>query len=222
MAFLHSIYGQGGAVNVLICGFQDIGGGVLLGLLLGLPMSYLTSRIKPGESTQAEVLGMVLLCAGSAVWLEVSYLISSMTLGVVVVNCANHCDRAFDEVEKMEWPILILFFLLAGAEFQLPALIPVGAFAVVYIGVRILGRILGGIIGGRLAHADHLMKRWIGVALLPQAGVAIGMALVASQSFPELSETLLSIVLGATVFFELTGPILTRYVLNKAGDIPPQ
>lgn len=222
MAVIQSTSGQGGALQVLSLGLWDIGGGALLGVLLGLPMAYLTGRIKPGESTQAEALGMVLLCAGGAVWFEVSYLISAMVLGTVVANCAKHCERPFEAVEKMEWPFLILFFLLAGAALQLSALSQVGLIGVIYIGVRIVGRIFGGLIGGRLACASKMMTNWIGVTLLPQAGVAIGMALVASQRFPELRDTLLPIVLGATVFFELTGPILTRYVLIKVGEIIPQ
>ena len=222
IAIVQSHSGQGDVIGVLSSGIWDIGGGVLLGVLLGVPMAFMTGRIKPGEATQAEALGMVMMCAGTAVWFEVSYLISAMVLGTVVANFAKHCDRPFHAVEKMEWPFLILFFLLAGATLQVSALIHVGWIGLGYIVLRIIGRIIGGFIGCRLARASDVMTNWIGVALLPQAGVAIGMALVASQRFPELRDTILPIVLGATVFFELIGPILTRYVLNKVGDINPQ
>jgi Kef-type K+ transport system membrane component KefB len=221
IAIIQSLSGEGDVFGILSSGMWDIGGGALLGLLLGVPMAFLTGRIKPGEATQAEVLGMVMVCAGTAVWFEVSYLTSAMVLGTVVANFAKHCERPFQAVEKMEWPFLILFFLLAGASLQISALLHVGWIGFGYIVLRIFGRILGGFVGGRLASVSDMMTNWIGVALLPQAGVAIGMALVASQRFPELRDTILPIVLGATVFFEITGPILTRYVLQKVGEIAP-
>ena len=66
---------------------------------------------------------------------------------------------------------------------------------------------------------DPIFRRWMGLALMPQAGVAIGMALVAAQNFPELSEIILPVIIGSTVFFELVGPVLTRLALDRAGEI---
>jgi len=86
---------------------------------------------------------------------------------------------------------------------------------IVYILSRSCGKILGARIGSELSYADPNTKRWIGLALLPQAGVAIGMALVASNHFPEYWQTLLSIVISSTIFFEIIGPIFTRLALQK-------
>lgn len=221
LAIVQSLSGQTGLVAVISAGVWELGGAIVLGLLLGVPMAFLTGRIHPGESTQAEALGMVLLCAGLAVWFEVSYLLSAMVLGAVVANFATHCDRPFNAIEKVEWPFLILFFLLAGASLQVQALWKVGFLGLGYIVLRICGRILGGWIGGSIGHADKHMCRWIGFALLPQAGVAIGMVLLASQRFPDLRGVLLPVVLGATVFFELVGPVMTRMALSRVGDITP-
>jgi len=73
-------------------------------------------------------------------------------------------------------------------------------------------------LGGWLSNTDTKTNRLIGYALLPQAGVAIGMALLAAQRFPEIRDTLLSVVLGATIVFELVGPVITRWTLRKIGD----
>ena len=73
-------------------------------------------------------------------------------------------------------------------------------------------------VGGLFSGTDREISRWIGFALLPQAGVALGMVLMASQRFPEFREILLPIVLGSTVFFELIGPVITRLVLFRVGD----
>ncbi len=219
LASAQALSGQGGVAEILASGGWEIGGALLLGLLLGLPMAYLTGRIRPGEPTLAEALGMVLLCAGLAVWLDVSYILAAMVMGAVVANLAKHHKRPFHTIEGIEWPFLILFFLLAGAALHVDALPQVGLIGVGYIFLRVIGRLLGTRLGGRLSGTDPIIRRWIGLALLPQAGVAIGMALLASQRFPELKDIILPIVLGSTVVFELIGPVVTRRVLIRVGNI---
>ncbi len=221
LAIVQSAGGQIGAIQILAAGAWEIGGAVLLGTILGIPMAYLTGRIRPGEAAQAEALGVVLLCAGLAVWLEVSYLLAAMVLGAVVANFAKHCDRSFHAIEEVEWPFLILFFLLAGSALQIETIGQVGLLGLGYIVLRVVGRMMGSWVGGKIGNADPQMTRWMGMALLPQAGVAIGMVLLASQRFPELEDILLPIILGSTVFFELIGPVLTRLALLHVGNIPP-
>lgn len=220
LAVVQALSGQEGVGAVLISGVWEIGGAVLLGVLLGMPMAYLTGRIRPGEPTQAEALGVVLLCAGLAVLMEVSYILSAMILGAVVANLAKHHDRPFHAIEGFEWPFLILFFLLAGAALHMEALAHVGLLGAGYVVLRIVGRILGTQLGGWLSGTEPTTRRWIGLALLPQAGVAIGMGLLASQRFPDLKDILLPVVLGSTVIFELLGPVMTRRVLIRIGEVP--
>jgi Kef-type K+ transport system membrane component KefB len=162
---------------------------------------------------------LVLLCAGIAEWLEVSYILSAMVLGAMVANLARHHDRPFRVIEGIEWPFLILFFLLAGAALQIQALVQASLLTAAYIGLRVVGRILGTRLGGWLTGSDPLIRKWIGLALLPQAGVAIGMALLASQRFPEIGDVILPVVLGSTVIFEIIGPVVTRWTLTRVGDI---
>jgi len=219
LAIAEASTGQSGVGEVFASGAWDIGGALSLGLVLGLPMAYLTGRIRPGEPTQAEALGLVLLCAGLAVWLDVSYILAAMVMGAVVANLAKHHERPFHTIEGIEWPFLILFFLLAGAALHVGALAQVGLLGAGYIGLRVIGRLLGTRLGGMLSGADTTTRNWIGLTLLPQAGVAIGMALLASQRFPELKDIILPIVLGSTVIFELIGPVVTRRVLTRLGDI---
>lgn len=218
LAVAQAINGDGVMVT-LQAGIYDVGGAIILGFLLGLPMAYLTGRIKRGEPSQAEALGLVLLCAGIAEWLGVSYILSAMMLGAVVANLAKHHDQPFRVIEGIEWPFLILFFLLAGAALHINMLAEVGLIGAAYIGLRIAGLTIGSWLGGRLCGVEPLVSRWMGMALLPQAGVAIGMALLASQRFPEIGDIILPIVLGSTVFFELIGPITTRWALTSVGDI---
>lgn len=83
---------------------------------------------------------------------------------------------------------------------------------------RIAGKLLGANLGGTLAGSDEMVRRWMGMALLPQAGAAMGMALVASNQFPEYRQVLLSIAIGSTIVFELIGPLFTRLALGRMGD----
>jgi Kef-type K+ transport system membrane component KefB len=219
LALAQATADQGGMTDAVLYGTREIGGGILLGLLLGLPMAYLTGRIRPGEPTQAEALGLVLLSAGLAEWLGVSYLLAAMTMGAVVANLATHHERPFRVIEGIEWPFLILFFLLAGAALHIDALEQAGLLAAGYILLRVAGLVLGSRVGGWLTGTEPKVRRWIGLALLPQAGVAVGMALLAGQRFPELRDVLLPVVLGSTVVFEILGPVLTRWTLAHVGDI---
>ena len=210
--------GGSSGLDGLWLGLYDIGGSLLLGLCLGVPMAYFTGRIRPGQPTLAEALGFVFLCGGLAEWLEVSFLLAAMVMGAVVYRLASHHRRPFHEIEHVDWPFKMLFFILAGASLHLESLLDAGYIAVAYILLRILGKLVGAATGGYIGKADLSVRRWLGPALLPQAGVAMGMALVASQRFPELSESILAIAIGATVFFELIGPVITRYTLGQVGE----
>ena len=218
LAIAEALNGNG-VVETLQSGAWEICGAVGLGLLLGLPMALLTGHIRPGEPTQAEALGVVMLCAGLSEWLGVSYILSAITLGAIVANLAKHHERPFRAIEGFEWPLLILFFLLAGAALHLDTLAQVGVLGGGYILLRSLGLVFGAWLGGRTSGVDQNVRKWMGVALLPQAGVAIGMALLVSQRFPEIGGVILPVILGSTVFFELIGPVATRYALSRAGEL---
>jgi len=215
---VHAFIGQGNSIAPLLTGAWEIGGALLIGIGLGIPMAYLTGRIKPGEPTLVEALGVVFLCGGIAIWLKVSFLLASMVLGCVVANLARHHIRPFHAIEGIEWPFMILFFVLAGASLHTEMLFQIGLVGSAYIILRIIGRLLGGWTGGAISHADPLMRRWMGMALMPQAGVALGMALVAIERRPDLGEIILPVVIASTVLFEVIGPVLTRIGLIHVGE----
>lgn len=208
--------------NHLWLGLREAGGAVLLGIAVGLPAAYLTGRLKPGEPSLVEALAIVFICAGFALALDVSFLLAGMVCGVVVVNVARHHDRPFHEIEKVEWPFLLLFFVMAGASLETGHLAGMGGVAAGYVTLRFLGRIAGGWLGGTLARLPGRESRMMGLALMPQAGVAIGMALVAAERFPGFGETLLAITIASTIVFELFGPLMTQYALARVtGETDP-
>ena len=208
------------AISSLYMVLREIGGAVLLGLAIGLPAAYLTGRIRPGQPMLIEALGLVFLCGGLAIMLEVSFLIAAMVLGAVIANLAKHHDYPFHAIEGIEWPFMVIFFVLAGASLEIDALKELGMLGVIYILSRITGKYIGSMIGCSVSGTGSQIKRWMGPALLPQAGVAIGMALVASEHFPVYAQTLLTIVISSTIFFEIIGPVFTRLALSKVSSKP--
>lgn len=213
-AIVQSLNGESGASLIVFDALWDIGGAFFVGVALGLPMSFITGRIRLGEPTLVEAIGMVLLCGGLALWLDVSYLLASMTMGGVVANFARHHARPFRAIEGIEWPLVVLFFIFAGASIQMEHISHASLFILTYIALRIFSRFLGAKIGGRIGGSGRQVENWMGLALMPQAGVALGMALVASNRFPEFN-SLVTIIVTATVFFEIVGPICTRFALQR-------
>jgi Kef-type K+ transport system membrane component KefB len=201
----------------LVAALRDLGLATAIGIAIGLPGAMLSGRLKAGEPMQAEALGLVFLTAGLCVWLEVSYLLAGIVAGAVIANAAKHHERAFHEIEHFQWPFMLLFFLMAGASLELNEVLALGGIGVAYIALRIVGRLVGGWLGATVAQAPGPERVWIGPALLPQAGVAVGMALVAAETFPEWRGIIMSLTVGTTVVFELLGPPFTRLAVARVG-----
>ncbi len=204
-------------LSTLGIGFLDVGGAVLLGMALGLPMAWLTGRLRPGEPMLLESAGFVFVAAGIASFLGLSYLLTCMTLGIVVANRARHHVRPFRSIEGISEPFLALFFFMAGYQLEWAMLPTLGALGLAYVAARIAGRLAGGRFGGYLAGSEPHTRKRIGACLMPQAGVALGLALLATERLPELTY-ILPLVIGATVIFELVGPPLTLIQLRRAGE----
>lgn len=216
---VHGLSGHTNLTEPLLAGLWEIGGAILVGSLLGIPMALLSGRIKKGEPMLIEALGIVFLCGGIAQFLHVSFLLAAMVLGMVVVNLAKHHNRPFHAIEHIELPFMVLFLVLAGASLTFDSMSKAGLICLGYIILRIIGRIAGGWIGGQACQAKASLQNWMGLALLSQAGVALGMALAATHTFPELREVIIPVVVSSTILFEIIGPILTRYSLSRVGDV---
>jgi Kef-type K+ transport system membrane component KefB len=213
------ISGEQTAWSVVGLSLWEVFGAVGLGLALGLPMAWLTGRVRPGELSLLEALGFVLLCGGIASLLDVSYVLASMTLGGVVARRAQHHTRPLHAIEGISQPFLVLFFLLAGFEFELEVFGRLSFVAVGYVGARTLGKVLGGYLGARVAAAPAVVQAHVGWCLLPQAGVALGLALVAAERIPRLGGELLTVLVGTTFIFEIVGPIATKLALRSAREV---
>ena len=219
LALISLLTGMQGISASLLDATYEVGGALLLGGLIGLPAAYLTGRLKPGQPMLTEALGLVFTCGGAAIWLDVSFLIAAMAMGAVITNLARHHDYPFHEIENIEWPFMVVFFILAGASLEIDIAANLGLIGAVYLLARIAGKLLGVWVGARASHANKEVRRWMGLALMPQAGVAIGMALLTANRFPEYQQTILSIVISTTVVFELFGPVFTSMALKHTQGV---
>lgn len=212
------VEGEGAATDLLAEAGWEIGGAVLIGGALGVPVAILTGRLRPGEPTREEAYGAVLVCAGLALWADVSFLLAAVVLGAVVANAARHHDRPFREIERIEWPFLVVFFVLAGASLDLGALDETGWLAAGYVGLRLAGKVAGCTAGSLTTDLGVRRGAWLGWAMLPQAGVALGLALLGAETFPDVADDVIGSVLVATVVFELAGPLATSVALDRVGE----
>lgn len=212
------VAGNGNGWSTFGHGVVEVLGSVLLGLILGWPMAWLTGRLAPGEPTLLESAGFVFVTAGVAGLFGLSYLLSCMVLGVVVANRAKHHIRPFRSIEGISEPFLALFFFMAGYSLEWHLLPTLGALGAGYVVARSAGRLAGGMVGGIVAGSRAVVTQRVGACLMPQAGVALGLALVATNRMPELA-FILPLIISSAVFFELIGPPLTLWQLRKAGEI---
>lgn len=209
----------GDGSGALLHAVWEIAGSLLLGAIVGLPAGYLSGRLQPGDPTLAEALGIVFLTAGLAIWLDLSFLLAGIACGAMVVNTGRHHTRPFYEIEHIEWPFMIFFFVLAGAALQPDLLLKLGLLGAAYVLLRLAGRLAGGWLGGKLSGGAGTDRSYLfGLSLLPQAGVALGMALVAAEVLPQFRDEILTVAIGSTIVFELLGPAATQLALKRVGE----
>jgi Kef-type K+ transport system membrane component KefB len=213
------IAGQGAHFSQLLKGLWEVFGAVLVGTLISFPMVWATTRVRGGRATLVEAAGFVFLCAGLASVLKVSYLLSTMMLGAIMANRAKKNMRPFHAIEGVREPFLAVFFVLAGLGFEPSQLAKLGLTGAVYVAGRTAGLVLGGKIAGKIVQAPKEVQSRVGWCILTQAGVALGFALLAQEQLPEYADAVLPLIVGTTIIFELTGPLIARWHLGKAGEL---
>ena len=210
-----SVYSM--AVKPLIEIVLSLASGSLLGLLISVSMRFFHSR---SNKLMICIAGVVL---GEAVANQfgLSDLLVCMSVGAVFANLRDDALDVMDLCDGWTPPLFMLFFVISGAELDLAALPTVGVLGLIYIVVRALGKYFGAYLGAVVVKASPNIRRYLGITLLPQAGVAIGMAQMALATMPEFGARIQAVVLAATLIYELVGPVATKIALTKAGEIAP-
>ena len=214
------------AVNPLL----EILGSLVLGALAGWVLTLLERLFHSNRNRVAMTIGFVFLTValskldlplGKAT-LGFSPLLVCMMLGSVFCNLCPLSDEIMERADKWSSPLMVLFFVLSGAELELGVFAKLSSVLIglVYILSRCLGKYFGARESSRMMGCEHKVVKYLGITLWPQAGVALGMCVTASQ-LPD-GALIRNIVLFAVLVYELLGPVMTKWALTKAGDIKPK
>ena len=202
----------------------SLGLGFVMGLLFTICEKYFHSRSKRmAVSVTFVMMTVAISCLRfdiGGIHIAFSSLLACMMLGTVFCNMCEVSEELMDRADRWTTPILILFFVISGAELELSvfadwAVVVVG---VVYIISRSIGKYFGANISAKMTHSDPNIVKYLGITLLPQAGVALGMAIKAIELGPD-GAIVRNITLFAVLIYEIVGPFLTKVALTKAGDI---
>ena len=193
-----------------------IGGAI--GLLLAVGIRFFHSR----ANRLMLCLTAVLLGIALAELMSLSSLLLCMMIGAVYCNLGADTAVVMDLCDRWTPPVLLLFFVVSGAELELSVIPTVGLLGIIYMLTRSLGKYFGAYIGSLITHADASIRKYLGITLLPQAGVAIGMAQLVIAQLPQYGAQIRAVVLCATLIYELVGPFLTKKALQAAGEIDPK
>ncbi len=209
------------AATLLLLG--EIVGAILLGFLAGVLLYFLLKFVRADDKVLAFSISCLLLVVGISIIADMGPILPAMVLGATMANLAPRQSKGvFKLVEKFSPPIYISFFVLAGAHIQFGRIGSqiVIIMIVVFTLFRVVGKVVGCWFGARYSGAPAVVRKYLGICLLPQAGVAIGLAILAGQQFnAELGHTIIMIVMTAIFFTEILGPMLVKVGVKKAGEI---
>jgi len=218
----------GGEVPSLLEYLLKPGVSVFVSLAIGAAMGALirlaASRVAGRDAMLGITMGALFVTAGLATSLKVHPLLGNMMTGFVVANFVRHQENLFAVVEQIEEPIFGMFFALAGAHLDLELIQSAGWLALVISTGRFAGKILGSRLGAEISSASPLVKKYLGYALLPTAGVTVGLALEAQAAFGagEFTRIMVGGVLGSVILNEILTPFVIRFSLFKAGEAFPK
>lgn len=204
----------------LVCGvFLEIGGAFFLGGVMGFILSRVGKLLKNKTDLLICTLGTIFVTTGLALHWHISVLLSCMFFSVVVVNLDEESFKFFDVLGAIDWPLFLIFFVLAGASLELSLLGQIGKIGVVYMIFRVVGKSIGAFSGAKISSSEVAVSKYLGLGLVPQAGVALGMALIVKDQFPEVGALIFTTVVATTVIYEIIGPVSVKFALQKTGQI---
>jgi len=193
---------------------QSIG----IGAALGFSLVYLSKLVRTRALLLSVVLGIIMLCTGLSSFLGVSLIMANMTIGFIVANRVEDSEPT-TAIEGIEEVVFSIFFVFSGMHFDASVMKTAGILALLIVATRFAGKYLGTRLGAVISRAPDPIKKYLGLALLPKAGVTLGLALLAQENFPVLGNLIFNGVLASVIINEIVAPPLTKYAITKAGEI---
>ena len=189
--------------------------GAVMGVLFKIPLRF----FKKSGNRLIIIIGFVFMTSALATLCGVSELLACMALGSVFCNISTESDSINDLCDFFTPPLFELFFVVSGAGLDVSVLPQIGVMGAIYVVVRCVGKYLGAFIGAKIMKAPDAVAKYIGPTLIPQAGVAIGLTIVAQSVVPHYAAQVRAVILCGTLVYELVGPAITKITLKKAGEI---
>jgi len=211
-----------GVVMSLVRLIYEIGVAVFLGLIAGFALNKIIRRFNDEDKILAFSLGALLLLIGLAQVLKVDMILSAMSMGFFISNYApKRSEETFSLVGKFTPPIYVVFFVLVGAKLNILNISAiVGILAIVFLVGRVLGKALGATLGAYFSKAPVGVRKYLPYCLLSQAGVAIGLSIVAGQTFKgSVGDVIIMVVTTTTFVVQIAGPPFVKYAVTKAGEV---
>lgn len=197
----------------------EIGGSLLLGLILGTLLVIVAKRSTGRDNLQAISLVAIGVSTGLSKILGFSSLLTCIMMGTMLVNYFHKSKRVFDSINDFITPVYILFFTLAGASLNLSTFKTVGVMGLAYVFARAGGKMIGAYIGAKSVKADPMITKNLGLALLPQGGISIGLIVLVRQQLPEYAVAISVIIMFSVLIYEVSGPIFAKIAIQRAGEI---
>lgn len=206
-------------VEMILDPVREIGLSLALGAAIGFIVSLCSRLFRSRANRIAVIVCSIFLCVSLADKFDLSALLVCMMNSAVMVNFAKESDKILDVCDRWTPPLFLLFFVISGAELNLSVLPQIGLIGVIYLIARTAGKYLGATAGSTIIKAEKNIRKYLGLTLIPQAGVAIAMSQLVMGVLPTYGEQIRAVVLCATLVYELTGPLITKAALTKAGEI---
>ncbi|WP_372808591.1 cation:proton antiporter [Pontiella sp.] len=209
--------------------FLELGGAILLGVVCGFILDYMMKYLPQNEKRLGMSIGILMVCIGVAVAFKVDLILATMAVGIVLINRApNRSKKLFETVRSFSTPIYIVFFVLVGARLSLDNM-PAWVWGLVaaYVLMRSLGKWIGAYWGGSISKAEKPVRKYLGMAIFAQGGVAVGLSIVASHNLQHievvegmsLGDMIIFTVTATTLCVQLIGPAFAKLAIKKAGEI---
>lgn len=192
---------------------------LVIGAVIGIIMKIFFRYFKKPSNRICIIISLILFTYWIAVMLGGSPLMACMSLGGVLANIYNDINKVVEITEAFNPPILMLFFVVSGAGFQISALKGIGVVGVIYVVARVAGKWLGAWFGGVVTKQDKKICKYLGPTLMPQAGVALGLVAAASILVPDYAAQIRVIILCSTFIYSIIGPAVSKAALVKSGEI---
>ena len=193
---------------------------LLIGGTIGFLISIWAERLELSSEFKILILSGVAISAAISFKFGLDPLLTGLSLGIVLSNSSPRWYRMQDALREVDYPLYVVFFVIAGANLHIESLSHIGLLGVAYVLARTAGKFFGAIAGGRLGGFGNNKGRYVGMALMAQAGVAIGLASYLVELWPEGGVLLETVILGSVIMFELFGPLAVRHGLVLAGEVP--